>query len=141
MDRQQYLAVSLPAATASDTRLALAEVQDFAHTDMGRGDGSKWTFRMLDSKGVDDELTRACAPERGGTTESVAFQPCPLHEYRSQDRRVVERWSMPGGTWELTAVFDGAFPSCSMPDRILNIVWYLRTCEPRRGGLCPPDGA
>lgn len=107
MDRQQYLAVSLPAATASDTRLALAEVQDFAHTDMGRGDGSKWTFRMLDGKAADDELTRACAPERGGATESVAFQPCPLHEYRSQDRRVVERWSMPGGIWELTAVFDG----------------------------------
>lgn len=110
MDRQQYLAVSLPAATASDTRLALAEVQDFAHTDMGRGDGSKWTFRMLDGKAADDELARACAPERGGATESVAFQPCPLHEYRSQDRRVVERWSMPGGIWELTAVFDGALP-------------------------------
>ncbi|THH16583.1 hypothetical protein EW146_g4080 [Bondarzewia mesenterica] len=86
---------------------ALDEVRDFATTDMGRGGLERWTYRLLSEPQLSNELRRLANPSSKENIDSVTFQPCPMHEFRNQDRSRVEHWPLPGGTWVFTAIFDG----------------------------------
>ncbi|GJE94894.1 protein serine/threonine phosphatase 2C [Phanerochaete sordida] len=99
--------VQLLPATPADRRRALEEVKDFAFTDMGYGDEGRWTYRLLPEPALSDELRRLAHPRSTANTDSVTFQPCRSYEQRSQDRHVVERWTIHGSSWVFTAVFDG----------------------------------
>jgi pyruvate dehydrogenase phosphatase len=121
--------VPLTAATSLENLRALNEVRDFATTDMGLGGPELWTYRILQEPGLSAELQRLANPSSVvGGIDAIDFQPCQLHEFRTQDRKCVEHWQMPspspsgsgsGGTWVFTAIFDGQ---------------YLF-------GFCPPGGA
>lgn len=99
--------VQLLPATPLDTRLALEEVKDFYLTDMGYGGDLKWTYRVLQEPSLTEELRRLSQPCSIGSTDHVSLQPCPAYEQRSQDRYIVEKWSMTWGNWTFTAVLDG----------------------------------
>jgi pyruvate dehydrogenase phosphatase len=100
--------VSLTAATSLENLRALNEVRDFATTDMGLGGPELWTYRILQEPGLSAELQRLANPLSTGGIDAIDFQPCQLHEFRTQDRKCVEHWQMPsGGTWAFTAIFDG----------------------------------
>jgi len=100
--------VSLTAATSLENLRALNEVSDFATTDMGLGGPERWTYRILQEPGLSTELQRLANPLSVGGIDAIDFQPCQLHEFRTQDRKCVEHWQMPsGGTWVFTAIFDG----------------------------------
>ena len=105
--------VSLSAATSLENLRALNEVRDFATTDMGLGGPELWTYRILQEPSLSAELQRLANPLSVAGVDAIDFQPCQLHEFRSQDRKCVEHWQMPsgglGGTWVFTAVFDGQF--------------------------------
>jgi len=106
--------VSLTAATSVENLRALSEVRDFATTDMGLGGPERWTYRVLQEPGLSAELQRLANPTStttpGGSTDAIDFQPCQMHELRTQDRKCVEHWRMPsGGIWVFTAIFDGQF--------------------------------
>lgn len=100
--------VSLTAATSLENLRALNEVRDFATTDMGLGGPELWTYRILQEPGLSTELQRLANPLSVGGIDAIDFQPCQLHEFRTQDRKCIEHWQMPsGGTWVFTAIFDG----------------------------------
>ena len=100
--------VSLTSATSLENLRALNEVRDFATTDMGLGGRERWTYRILQEPRLSAELQRIANPISTGGIDAIDFQPCPLHEFRSQDRMCIEHWQMPtGGTWTFTAIFDG----------------------------------
>ena len=100
--------VSLTSATSLENLRALNEVRDFATTDMGLGGREQWTYRILQEPRLSAELQSLANPLSAGGIDSIDFQPCPLHEFRSQDRMCIEHWQMPsGGTWTFTAIFDG----------------------------------
>ncbi|KAI0042916.1 protein serine/threonine phosphatase 2C [Auriscalpium vulgare] len=99
--------VSLSAASPSDHFQALSEVRDFATTDLGRGGPERWTYRVLPEPRLSMEVQRLAAPFSREGVDSISFQPCPLHEFTSQDRSLIDSWPMPGGMWTFTAVFDG----------------------------------
>jgi pyruvate dehydrogenase phosphatase len=101
--------VSLTAATSVENLRALNEVRDFATTDMGMGGPELWTYRILQEPGLSTELQRLANPLSVGGIDAIDFQPCQLHEFRTQDRKCIEHWQMPsgGGTWVFTAIFDG----------------------------------
>ncbi len=100
--------VSLTAATSLENLRALNEVRDFATTDMGLGGPEMWTYRILQEPGLSTELQRLANPLSVGGIDAIDFQPCQLHEFRTQDRKCIEHWQMPsGGTWVFTAIFDG----------------------------------
>jgi pyruvate dehydrogenase phosphatase len=102
--------VSLTAASSLENLRALNEVRDFATTDMGLGGPELWTYRILQEPGLSTELQRLANPLSMGGIDVVDFQPCQLHEFRTQDRKCVEHWQMPpGGTWVFTAIFDGQY--------------------------------
>ena len=107
--------VSLTAATSLENLRALNEVSDFATTDMGLGGPELWTYRILQEPGLSAELHRLANPLSVGGIDAIDFQPCQLHEFRTQDRKCVEHWQMPpppsagGGTWVFTAIFDGQY--------------------------------
>jgi pyruvate dehydrogenase phosphatase len=103
--------VSLTTATSVENLRALNEVRDFATTDMGLGGPERWTYRVLEEPGLSAELQRLANPtSTPGGTDSIDFQPCQMHEFRTQDRKCVEHWRMPsGGIWVFTAIFDGQF--------------------------------
>ena len=103
--------VSLTAATSLENLRALNEVRDFATTDMGLGGPELWTYRVLQEPGLSTELQRLANPLSVGGIDAIDFQPCQLHEFRSQDRKCIEHWQMPpsGGTWVFTAIFDGQY--------------------------------
>jgi pyruvate dehydrogenase phosphatase len=110
--------VSLTAATSLENLRALNEVRDFATTDMGLGGPELWTYRILQEPGLSTELQRLANPLSVGGVDAIDFQPCQLHEFRTQDRKCIEHWQMPSGglggppgggtgTWVFTAIFDG----------------------------------
>ncbi|KAJ6558594.1 phosphatase 2C-like domain-containing protein [Mycena vulgaris] len=99
--------VSLPAASDSEHRLALAEVSHFGTTDMGHPGEGPWTFRMLPEPLLTAELKRLACPRSTRKVDSLTFQPCSPHVYQNQDRFVVEEWNFPGGTWQFNSIFDG----------------------------------
>jgi pyruvate dehydrogenase phosphatase len=100
--------VSLTSATSLENLRALNEVRDFATTDMGLGGRERWTYRILQEPRLSAELQRLANPLSAAGIDSIGFQPCPLDEFRSQDRMCIEHWQMPpGGTWTFTAIFDG----------------------------------
>jgi pyruvate dehydrogenase phosphatase len=100
--------VSLTAATSLENLRALNEVRDFATTDMGLGGPERWTYRILQEPRLSSELQNIANPQSGGGIDTIDFQPCKLHDFRSQDRMCIEHWQMPpGGTWVFTALFDG----------------------------------
>ena len=103
--------VSLTAATSLENLRALNEVRDFATTDMGLGGPELWTYRVLQEPGLSTELQRLANPLSAGGIDAIDFQPCQLHEFRTQDRKCIEHWQMPssGGTWAFTALFDGQY--------------------------------
>ena len=102
--------VPLTAATSLENLRALNEVRDFATTDMGLGGPELWTYRILQEPSLSTELQRLANPISVGGIDSIDFQPCQLHEFRTQDRKCVEHWPMPtGGTWLFTAIFDGQY--------------------------------
>ncbi|KAI0302560.1 protein serine/threonine phosphatase 2C [Russula brevipes] len=81
---------------------------------MGLGGPERWTYRILQEPGLSAELQRLANPTSsttvtpGGSTDAIDFQPCQMHELRTQDRKCVEHWRMPsGGIWVFTAIFDG----------------------------------
>jgi pyruvate dehydrogenase phosphatase len=100
--------VSLTAATSLENLRALNEVRDFSTTDLGLGGSERWTYRILQEPRLSAELQRLANPRSRGGIDAIDFQPCQLHEFRSQDRMCVENWQMPfGGAWVFTALFDG----------------------------------
>ncbi len=102
--------VSLTAATSLENLRALNEVRDFATTDMGLGGPELWTYRILQEPSLSAELQRLANPLSVGGIDAIDFQPCQLHEFRTQDRKCIEHWQMPsGGTWVFTAIFDGQY--------------------------------
>ena len=105
----QHRVVSLTSATAADNRRALDEVRDFSTTDMGRGGPERWTYRMLSETHLSNELRRLANPCSREGVDGITFQPCPIFEFRSQDRSRIEHWPMPGGTWVFTVIFDGEY--------------------------------
>ena len=108
--------VQLPQATPQDSDDALAEVSDFALTDMGfADDGVVWTYRLLREPALTNELKRLSRPENIGRAHGVTFQPCLAHEQRSQDRYVVREWTTPGSRWLFTGIFDGKHPPQRAP--------------------------
>ncbi|KAF8482702.1 protein serine/threonine phosphatase 2C [Russula ochroleuca] len=77
---------------------------------MGLGGPELWTYRILQEPGLSTELQRLANPLSLGGIDAVDFQPCQLHEFRTQDRKCIEHWQMPsGGTWVFTAIFDGQY--------------------------------
>ncbi|KAH8985978.1 protein serine/threonine phosphatase 2C [Lactarius hatsudake] len=75
---------------------------------MGLGGRERWTYRILQEPRLSAELQRLANPLSTGGIDAVDFQPCPLHDFRTQDRMCIEHWQMPtGGTWTFTAIFDG----------------------------------
>ncbi|KAF8499801.1 protein serine/threonine phosphatase 2C [Russula emetica] len=76
---------------------------------MGLGGPELWTYRILQEPGLSTELQRLANPLSVGGIDAIDFQPCQLHEFRTQDRKCIEHWQMPpsGGTWVFTALFDG----------------------------------
>lgn len=75
---------------------------------MGLGGCERWTYRILQEPRLSAELQRLANPLSTGGIDAIDFQPCPLHEFQSQDRMCIEHWQMPfGGTWTFTAIFDG----------------------------------
>jgi pyruvate dehydrogenase phosphatase len=100
--------VSLTSATSLENLRALNEVRDFATTDMGLGGPERWTYRILQEPRLSAEVQRIANPRSRGGIDTVDFQPCQSHEFRSQDRMCIENWRIPsGGTWVFTALFDG----------------------------------
>jgi len=66
--------------------------------------------RVLQEPGLSAELQRLANPLSIGGIDAIDFQPCQLHEFRTQDRKCIEHWQMPsGGTWAFTAIFDGQY--------------------------------
>ncbi|VDC01683.1 unnamed protein product [Peniophora sp. CBMAI 1063] len=102
-----YGVVSLSAATSTDHLDALAEVRDFAQTDMGRGPPHRYTYRVLSEPMLTNELHRLSHPFVKGKVAGVSLQPCPLHEFQNQDRFYTESWPTPSGPWTFNAVLDG----------------------------------
>lgn len=102
--------IQLPPATTHDKRLALEEVKDFSFTDMGYGGNMRWPYRVLREPALSEELRRISRPQRHGKIDTVAFQPCLTHEYRSQDRHILQKWRLPGGDWTFTVLLDGKSP-------------------------------
>ncbi|KAI0256201.1 protein serine/threonine phosphatase 2C [Lactifluus subvellereus] len=75
---------------------------------MGLGGPERWTYRILQEPRLSAELQGLAKPRSVGGVDSIDFQPCQSHEFRSQDRMCIENWQMsPGGTWVFTAIFDG----------------------------------
>ncbi|TDL24204.1 protein serine/threonine phosphatase 2C [Rickenella mellea] len=99
--------IHLPPASPSEGLRALQEVKDFATTDMGWGGPKRWTFRVLSDEQITPEIARLSHPHTHGPVDSVTFQPCQTFEARSQDRRVVQSWDLPGGRWTFSGIFDG----------------------------------
>ena len=141
--------VSLTAATSLENLRALNEVRDFATTDMGLGGPELWTYRILQEPGLSTELQRLANPLSVGGIDAIDFQPCQLHEFRTQDRKCIEHWQMPpgGGTWVFTAIFDGqCIWSRSPGPEVLDVVGcdyalcaYGRTRRARHRGACVSD--
>lgn len=116
--------LSLTAATSLENLRALNEVRDFAITDMGLGGPERWTYRILQEPSLSTELQRLTNPLSIGGIDAIDFQPCQLHEFRTQDRKCIEHWQMPsGGTWVFTAIFDGQstffflLPLCALGEK------------------------
>ncbi|KAI9507891.1 protein serine/threonine phosphatase 2C [Russula earlei] len=75
---------------------------------MGLGGPERWTYRILQEPSLSTELQRLANPQSTNGIDAIDFQPCHLHEFRTQDRRCIEDWQMPsGGYWGFTAIFDG----------------------------------
>ena len=104
---KMYGVVSLAAATSTDHLDALAEVRDFAQTDMGRGPPHRYTYRILSEPTLTNELRRHSNPFVKGRVSGVSLQPSPLHEFQNQDRFYTESWPTPAGPWTFNAVLDG----------------------------------
>lgn len=66
-----------------------------------------WTYTLLTEPLLSSELARLSGSQTLGDTDFVSFQPCPNPEQLSQDRFVIQDWSLPSGTWAFRAVFDG----------------------------------
>jgi hypothetical protein len=136
--------VSLTAATSVENLRALNEVRDFATTDMGMGGPELWTYRILQEPGLSTELQRLANPLSVGGIDAIDFQPCQLHEFRTQDRKCIEHWQMPsgGGTWVFTAIFDG---QCAFGLPWGLKVWMgstiCRTRRARHRGACVSDAS
>ncbi len=142
----------LTAATSLENLRALNEVRDFATTDMGLGGPELWTYRILQEPSLSTELQRLANPLSVGGIDAIDFQPCQLHEFRSQDRKCIEHWQMPsgggGGTWVFTAIFDGQYIwVCHPPPRPQGgaesfCIWCnCRTCRARHRGACVSDAS
>lgn len=130
--------VSLTAATSLENLRALNEVRDFATTDMGLGGPELWTYRILQEPGLSTELQRLANPLSVGGIDAIDFQPCQLHEFRTQDRKCIEHWQMPsGGTWVFTAIFDGQYILVCPGAGVLE--GYSRTRRARHRGTCVSD--
>lgn len=124
--------VELSDATPGERSRALDEVKDFASTDMGLGGVERWTYQLLTEPTLTEELIHLSNAQTQGRVDSVSFQPCRSYHCRSQDRYAVEEWSLPGGVWTFTAVFDGMHLSTSTP-MDLHILYTLtphRSYEP-----------
>ena len=128
-----YGVVSLTAATSTDHLNALAEVRDFAQTDMGRGHPHRYTYRILSEPTLSNELRRLSSPYVRGRVAGVSMQPCPLEEFQSQDRHFTESWPTPSGSWTFNAVLDGRY-LLGFGVRALKLP--LRACRAYDGGLC-----
>ena len=76
-------------------------------TDMGWPEEGLWWYTPLPEPYLSSELARLAEARTHGDTDSVSFQPCPNPEEASQDRFVIEDWSLAGGNWSFRAVFDG----------------------------------
>jgi len=133
--------VSLTAATSLENLRALNEVRDFATTDMGLGGPELWTYRILQEPGLSTELQRLANPLSVGGIDAIDFQPCQLHEFRTQDRKCIEHWQMPsGGTWVFTAIFDGQYNLVCPGSEVFGGS-TCRTCRTRHRGACVSDAS
>ncbi|KZV66890.1 protein serine/threonine phosphatase 2C [Peniophora sp. CONT] len=139
-----YSVVSLSAATSTDHLDALAEVRDFAQTDMGRGPPHRYTYRILSEPTLTNELRRLSAPFVKGRVAGSSLQPCPLQEFQNQDRHYTESWPTPGGSWTFNAVLDGHAGHATVDHAVRflpvmvrrSLESYLRA---RRGSFTPND--
>ncbi|KAF9007965.1 phosphatase 2C-like domain-containing protein [Cyathus striatus] len=86
---------------------ALAEVSHFGTTDMGLPGQGPWTYRILEEQELSTVLASKANAASYDSVDVVTLQPCPNHIFQSQDRFIVEKWDLPGGTWAFNGVFDG----------------------------------
>lgn len=88
--------------------IARDEVSHFTTTDMGIQGAGPWAYRILDQPGLTELLEQTSEPTSSVTTHSVTWQPCSSSYWQSQDRVVVESWTLSTGeTWQFNAIFDG----------------------------------
>jgi hypothetical protein len=131
--------VPLAAATSLENLRALNEVSDFATTDMGLGGPERWTYRILQEPALSTELQRVANPISigGGGIDAIDFQPCQLHEFRTQDRKCIEHWQMAsGGTWVFTAIFDGQCKYLLCGGGMFDWEYVCRARGTRHRGAC-----
>ncbi|PPQ99717.1 hypothetical protein CVT24_009700, partial [Panaeolus cyanescens] len=77
-------------------------------TDMGWPDaGHLWDFTLLSEPLLSSELARLSGVKSIGDSDVLSFQPCPNPEESSQDRYVINDWSLLDGAWSFRALFDG----------------------------------
>lgn len=77
-------------------------------TDMGHPEADcLWYYTPLSEPSLSSELERLSFANSVGDSDVVSFQPCPNPEQYSQDRFVIQDWSLPNGTWTFRAIFDG----------------------------------
>ncbi len=77
--------------------------------------GEAFTYTLLDSLQISEELTRLASPLSFGSTDSVTFQPCSQPEAASQDRYVIQDWVINSAPWRFQAIFDGTRIVSSVP--------------------------
>jgi hypothetical protein len=75
-------------------------------TDLGWGPGyGPWCYRKLPEPILSSLLASVAKPETIGSVDIIDFQP--QTEQSSEDRHIVQDWTLQNGTWKLLAIFDG----------------------------------
>ena len=92
-------------AMASTDRHHLAQYPA-AQTDLGWGPGAgPWNYRKVPEPVLTSLLAAVAKPNTIGSVDIVDFQP--QTDQPSEDRHVVQDWTLQNGTWKFLAVFDG----------------------------------
>lgn len=101
--------IHLPSASSSEHLQALAEVSEFALTDMGQPGQGPWPYRRMQEPHLTEELRRRSDARSVAAAHAdiLSFQPCRSDTSENQDRYVVQVWDLPGGSWVFCAVLDG----------------------------------
>lgn len=101
--------IHLPSASSSEHLQALAEVSEFALTDMGQPGQGPWPYRRMQEPRLTEELCRRSDARSVAAAHAdiLSFQPYRSDTSENQDRYVAQVWDLPGGSWVFCAVLDG----------------------------------